>query len=250
MYFCYVDESGDCGAYKAEDPKKSGSAYFILAGLIVASSKWKISLDTLKAFRKQLARESYLPYNIEFHCTDMIDPHKTKEFTSISVPDRWKLIDRYADLIGSQASFSVITVIIDKVKSKLVQGDYLTTAVTKLYQAFDEFLKVEKENGLLFFDRANEKHINTHVRKLLGTGASAETIPNIRIGWVIEDPIFRVSTDSMFIQSADVIAYTLKEMDFPQASRKKHQADMIFKRRLLNALFKSKIADADGVIRA
>lgn len=249
MYFCYVDESGDCGQFDANNPQNSGSAYFILVGLIVASAKWKLSLDILKSFRKQLARESYLPYNIEFHCADMIDPHKTKAFTSISVPDRWKLIERYAALIGNQASFSVVTVVIDKVKSKLMQADYLTAAITKLYQAFDEFLKIEKESGLLFFDRANEKHINTHVRKLLGTGASGETILHANIDRIIEDPIFRVSSDSMFIQSADVVAYTLKEMIFPQASRKKYQADMIFKRKLQNALFKSKIAEMDGVIR-
>ena len=101
----------------------------------------------------------------------------------------------------------------------------------------------------MLFDRANEKHVNTHVRKLLGTGASGESIPGIRIGWVIEDPIFRISSDSMFIQSADVIAYTLKEKEFPQASRQKHQAHKIFARKLDAICYRSKIADADGIIR-
>ena len=82
------------------------------------------------------------------------------------------------------------------------------------------------------------------------TGASGETVPDIRIGWVIEDPIFRVSSDSIFIQSADVIAYTLKEKDFPQTSRKKFQADRIFERKLEKVCFKSQFADEDGIIRA
>lgn len=214
------------------------------------SSKWKISLGILKSFRKQVARESYLPYDIEFHCAEMIDPHKIKEYSAISVPDRWKLIERYAEKIGEYGAFSIISVIIDKRKSGIEAANYLTTVVTKLYQAFDEFLKNEKRHGLLFFDRANEKHINTHVRKLLGTGASGETIPDVRIGWVIEDPIFRVSSDSIFVQSADVIAYTLKEKDFPQTSRKKFQADRIFGRKLEKICFKSQLADDDGIIRA
>ena len=249
MYFCYVDESGDCGLYDALKPDKTGSPYFILAGLVVHSSKWKLSLGILKAFRKQLARESYLPYDIEFHCAEMIDPHKVREYTAISVPDRWKLIERYAETIGQYSAFAIITVVIDKKKSIIDPVNYLTTAVTKLYQAFDEFLKNEKENGILFFDRANEKHINTHVRKLLGTGASGETITDVRIGWVIEDPIFRVSTDSIFVQSADVIAYTVKESEFPQASRQKFQAHKIFTRKLKSICFKSQIADEDGIIR-
>lgn len=179
----------------------------------------------------------------------MIDPHKIKEYTQISVSERWKLIEEYAETIGQNTAFTLVTVVIDKMKSKLKPDEYLTTAITKLYQAFDEFLKAKETNGILFFDRANERYINTHVRKLLGTGASGETVPDVRIGWVIEDPIFRISTDSMFIQSADVAAYTLKEKEFPQASRKKHNADRIFHRMLNPVCFKSKIADDDGIIR-
>ena len=249
MYFCYVDESGDCGMYDPANPKETGSAFFILVGVIVASKKWRISLDTLKAFRKKIPREGFLPYDVEFHCAEMIDPRKVKAFTSISVPERWKLMEEFAETIGQNSAFSILTVVIDKIKSKLNQEEYLTSSITKLYQAFDEFLKAKETNGILFFDRANENTINTHVRKLLGTGASGESIPAVRIGWVIEDPIFRISSDSMFIQSADLVAYTLKEKEFPQASRQKHQAHKIFTRKLTEISFKSKIADVDGIIR-
>lgn len=249
MYFCYVDESGDCGMYDATKPKETGSAFFILVGIIVAANKWKISLGTMKAFRKKIAREGFLPYDVEFHCAEMIDPHKEKAYTSISVSERWKLIEEYAETLGQNTAFSLITVVIDKTKTILEPKEYLTTAITKLYQAFDEFLKARETNGTLFFGRANENHITTHVRKLLGTGASGENIPDVRIGWVIEDPIFRISSDSMFIQSADVVAYTLKEKEFPQISRKKYNADRIFQKKLSPVCFKSKIADEDGIIR-
>lgn len=249
MYFCYVDESGDCGMYDGKRPDKTGTSFFILAGIVVAANKWKVSLETLKGFRKKIAREAFLPYHIEFHCSEMIDPHKIKEFSSISVADRWKLMEEYAETIGQHTAFTLITVVIDKTTSNVPPDDYLTAAATKLYQAFDEFLKAQSSNGIIFFDRANERIINTHVRKLLGTGASGETIPGVRIGWVIEDPIFRVSSDSIFIQSADVVAYTLKENEFPQASRQKFQAHKIFKRKLAPICFKSKITDEDGIIR-
>ena len=249
MYFCYVDESGDCGMYDANKPKETGSAFFILAGIIVAAKNWRTTLGTLKAFRKKIAREGYLPYDVEFHCAEMIDPHKEKAFTSISIPERWKLMEEYAETLGQNTAFSLITVVIDKTKTSLDPKEYLTTSITKLYQAFDEFLKAKETNGILFFDRANENTINTHVRKLLGTGASGESIPDVRIGWVIEDPIFRISSDSMFIQSADLTAYTLKEKESPQASRQKHQAHKIFTRKLTEISFKSRIADADGIIR-
>jgi hypothetical protein len=231
-------------------PSKTGTPYFILAAIVVSATKWKVSLETMKAFRKKIAREGFLPYHIEFHCAEMIDPHKIKEFTSISVAERWGLIEEYAETIGQNKAFSLIAIVIDKSKSNLKPEEYLTTAITRLYQSFDELLKMNSSNGLLFFDRANEKHINTHVRRLLGTGASGETVQDVRIGWVIEDPIFRISSDSMFIQAADVVAYALKESEFPQTSRKKFNADRIFKNKLRGLAFQSKMADGIGIIRA
>jgi len=249
MYFCYVDESGDCGAYDASMPDNTGSKYFILAGLAVQDTKWKISLDIFKSFRKKIAREGFLPPDVEFHCAEMIDPRKQKAFTSISIRDRWRLIDEYADTLGQNGSFSIFSIVIDKSKSTLSKDEYLTSATTRLFQCFDEFLKTQQSHGMVFFDRANEKVINTHVRKLLGTGASGEVVKDARIGWIIEDPIFRVSTDSMFIQSADVVVYCLKEREFPKGSREKHDADKIFGKRLSKRLFKSKYGDEEGIVR-
>jgi len=245
MYLCYIDESGDTGSFDVANPKRSGSPYYILAGLIVHSNKWKISLENIKAFRKKIAREAYLKYDVEFHCSELIDPHKIKEYNQLKTADRWKLIEEFAETIGLHGAF---TVIIDKASSKLAPDAYLTESLSKFYKAYDEFLKKEADYGIVFYDRSTERHINTHVRKLLGTGASGET-SEVRIGRVIEDPIFRLSHESMFIQAADVIAYTLKEKEFPQASRKKFNADRIFERKLLNRCFRSGQSDDKGIVR-
>src|SRR5215204_2265849 len=106
MYLCYVDESGDCGAYDPNKPGNTGSPYFIIAGLAVHSSKWRFSLETLKRFRKEIARQAYLKYDVEFHCAEMIDPRKIAAYRSISVPDRWKLIEEYAEVIGQNKAFN------------------------------------------------------------------------------------------------------------------------------------------------
>jgi hypothetical protein len=248
MYFLYVDESGDSGAYDSSKPERSGTRYFILCGWFFHAQKWKIVLETMKAFRKKIAREGFLPNDVEFHCAEMISPHTAKAFTSISIPDRWKLIKEFSDTIGSMSSTKMICVVIDKEKSKLHPNDYLKESVTQLYKAFDEFLKKEQENGLVFFDRASEKTVNTHVRKLLGTGSNGISVVNERIGWVIEDPIFKISGDSLFIQASDTIAYTLKEKLFPISARRKMNADKIFDNKLVRIIYKSMKSNSDGII--
>jgi len=125
----------------------------------------------------------------------------------------------------------------------------VTEIITKLYQAFNHFLKDKGEQGLVFFDRANEKKISGHVRKLLGTGASGQFINCERIDFIVEDPIYIMFSDSIFIQSADAVAYTIKEKEFPKPARKKFDADLIFKRKLLKNCYVSHVSDADGIIR-
>ena len=158
------------------------------------------------------------------------------------------MIEDFAAVIGKN-DFQVIAIVIDKKNSDLDPGEYHTTTVTKLYQAFDELLKNAKVNGIVLFDRTNEKTTTTHVRKLLGTGSNGATIPNVRIAKIIEDPFFQVSSESLFIQAADVIAYTLKEKEFPQAARRKYQAHKIFDRKLISLCYHSSVSGEDGIIR-
>jgi hypothetical protein len=83
----------------------------------------------------------------------------------------------------------------------------------------------------------------------LGTGVTDQVIEVEKMEWILEDPVYKNSTDSMFIQSADTVAYTIKEKEFPQAARKKFSADLIFKRKLLDNCYKSHISADDGIIR-
>jgi len=140
-------------------------------------------------------------------------------------------------------------VVLDKQKSTINPKDYTTEIVTKIYQAYNHFLTDKQEFGVVFFDRANEKKISTHVRKLTGTGVSDQGSGIEPIKWILEDPIYKVSTDSMFVQSADLVAYTLKEQEFPQTARFKYQANLIFKRKLAANCYVSTVSGKDGIIR-
>lgn len=249
MYFLYADESGDAGKYDQNKPDKTGSPYLIYTGIIIRDVEWRSTLNILKKFRKQIAKDGFLAYDQELHCAEMVDPKKTGAYAQMSVSDRWKVIENFCYTVGVEANATLIGVILDKKSSNLSPDIYTTSMVTKLYQAFNHFLNKKKENGLVFFDRANERRISTHVRKLLGTGVSDQTLDVEKMEWIIEDPAYKTSSESMFIQSADAAAYTLKEMEFPQTARKKFKADIIFKKKLLQNCYVSHISDEDGIIR-
>jgi len=248
MYFCYVDESGDAGRHDPANPEKTGSRYFILTGVIIAMNQWKMSLDIIKNFRKQLVKDALLNYDLEFHCSEIAD-QRAAGYTQLSQAQRWELIRRFAATIGGQLTCHIIAVVIDKTASSTDPSTYLTSSITAVYRAYDEFLQQQGTNGIVLFDRANEKHATTHVRRLMQTGDTGNYIEGIHIRRVIEDPIYRVSNVSMFIQAADAVAFTLKEKEFPISARKKFNADRIFANLLQERCLASSLAGEDGLIR-
>jgi len=80
-----------------------------------------------------------------------------------------------------------------------------------LYIKTQHLVGQKQIHGIFLFDRANEKKISTHVRILLGTGVSDQQSGVEKINWILEDPFYKASHESMFIQSADVTCYTIKE---------------------------------------
>jgi hypothetical protein len=42
----------------------------------------------------------------------MIAPHKCKEYAQISIVDRWKIIEAFAEKIGGNDAFSIIASVI------------------------------------------------------------------------------------------------------------------------------------------
>jgi hypothetical protein len=72
--------------YDPYNPGKTGSPYYFLAGVAVPTDKWSLSLNILKSFRKDIAKDGFIKYDLEFHYAEMIDPHKIVDFKQISIP--------------------------------------------------------------------------------------------------------------------------------------------------------------------
>jgi hypothetical protein len=92
---------------------------------------------------------------------------------------------------------------------------------------------------VLFFDEGEEQNIRGSVRRMkvfnpipsnrgvwYDTGA---TTKNITLDNIIEDPIFKDSEQSYFVQLADFCAYALLRMERPIASRTAYGYDTMYR---------------------
>lgn len=235
MYLIYVDESGDCGM------ENSPTRYFVLSGLVLHELRWQVYLDQLISFRKRLKANYGMRLYEEIHSAHLIN--KPGKLISIKRHDRLSIIRAFADEISAMTDISIINIVVDK-NSKNRNYDVFENAWRALIQRFENTLSRRNfpgpsnpdERGMLFPDRTDEKKLRGLLRRLrkfnpipnqttYGTGYR-----NLRLTNIIEDPNFRESHHSYFIQAADLAAFLLYQRLAPSAYMKKKSGNNYFNR--------------------
>lgn len=227
MYLMYVDESGNCGLNDRE------SYLFILTGLIVHDSNWRVCLDKLVGFRKHLKSKYGLLQKEEIHASDFIN-NTPPNLLRIPRKKRWKILVEFTDLISSINYFSLVNILVDK-RRKPLTFDVFEIAWKSLIQRFENTIgygnfpgfKNEKEYGLILPDHTDDPKLEKLLRKMrrfnpvphsLEWGEGYRDLP---LAYVVEDPNFKDSRHSYFIQAADLCAYLLYQREAPNQYMKR-----------------------------
>jgi hypothetical protein len=180
----YVDESGDCGLVN------SPSRYFVLTGLVVHELRWQPYFNQMVDFRRRMPN------------------------------DRLGIIRALADELATMADLNIINIVVDK-QNKTQGYDVFENAWQALIQRFENTLSHRNfrgpintdDRGLLFADHTDDKKLTKLMRKMrvynpipsmAGFSTSYRMLPLVQI---IEDPNFRNSADSLYIQAVDTATF-------------------------------------------
>lgn len=248
MYLMYVDESGDPGVISGNNSK-----HYILSGIIVSQTEWKIYLDRLKEFRKYLSKTYSFNVKLEIHASELIRINKTKEYRKFHKNVRIAILRDFCNQIpvifdGAK----VINICIDKsqyTSSKEIQ----ITAWERLVQRFDTYLKKSaKDSGIIISDDTDGNAIIKSIRKMRvynPVPSSYGKPRNLPTTNIIEDLFQRSSDSSYFIQSSDVIAHLLYRKEYPKGSLKKYGLSNLFNKIQPILLLEASRSDALGIVR-
>lgn len=243
----YVDESGDSGV------NKFGSPHFILSGLIVSQANWEMYLQRLKDFRKYLKKNYQLNLRTEIHASELIRVNKLKEYKSIRKTDRINILKEYCSQIPS--IFDTATIInICITIAEHPKSDIFELAWSRLLQRYDTYLKKNgKDKGIVVAD-------DTDTNKLMGIQRKMRVynpVPshfsnksyNAPLSNLLEDPFYRGSHHSYFIQTVDVIAHLLYRKEHPKGSLKKFGLEHQFNKLEPILLKDASKNDSLGIVR-
>lgn len=253
MYFMYVDESGDSGLLNS--PKR----HFILTGLVVHETKWRGCLDRLIHFRRRMNSGFGLKLSEELHAYALVNsPGSLKR---IKRNDRLTIIRAFADELALIDDFRIINVVVDK-QSKGQDYDVFDKAWSALIQRFENTLNKGNfpepahpvEHGMIMPDRTDDKKLTQLLRKMRRYNPVPSSIGgggyrNLTIARVVEDPIFKDSQHSFFIQAADLAAYLLQQNLDPSSYMRKKSGKNYFYRLKPILFLPAAKKDPHGIVR-
>jgi len=251
-YLMYVDESGDPGM------ENSPTEYFVLSGLIVHETSWHSVFDRLVQFRRRIREGFGLLMREEIHAARMIN--RPGEQIRIPRNDRLSILRFFAKELSVIRTLRLISVVVDK-RQKPVGYDVFDSAWRALLQRFENTMSYRNfpgprdtdEHGIVFPDDTDHKKLASLLRRM----RRYNPIPNqqhhgagyrdLRVQRILEDPVFKRSDESYFVQACDLCAFLLYQEIAPNAYMKKKSANRYF--RVLTPILCTQASPPDGIVR-
>lgn len=203
MYILYADESGNTGT----DYENKEQPIFVLGSLIVEDKKWhKIN----KIFNEgKIKIASVLEYT-EIHAVDLFNSSKKSIFNNFDWKENLNIIEKLIDLILTlDISFQYIAIDKKNFKRSLnntfgnsIRIDPYIYAFGLLYDKISDYLKSQKDKGLIFLD-----DIITIPEQL----RNIYPILSKENSTIIENAMFLKSKDTNFIQIADIYSFYINK---------------------------------------
>jgi len=254
MYLMYVDESGDSGL------TNSPTRYFVLSGLVLHELRWDVNLNNLIGFRRNLKQQFGMKLREEFHAADLLS--KPGRLARISKPDRLRMIRLFANFIPTMSDISIVNIVVDK-SIRTTGYDVFEMAWKTLIQRFENTMSNRNfpgprnpdERGIIIADHTDDEKLEKLIRKLrhhnpipnvpdVGPG-----FRNIPIQYLIEDPNFRDSRHSYFIQAVDLVAFLLYQHLQPNAYMRRNSGGNYFLRLQSVLCTVASRSDPHGIVR-
>ena len=245
MHIFYVDES--------YDDKKC-----VLTAVFIEDAHWRPAFDGLKAFRKQLRNTSGIHLYSELHAHDFI-----RNLSDGISPKFLSHADRrgiYESVFNAALGLPIriLNICLDVPKWGTSKKAH-EICIERLANRIQATMKAEKSHAVVVFDEGREPEITKLVRKMsvfnyipskfgIWIGTSA-THKNIVLDRMIEDPVFKPSHSSYFLQLSDFIAFSLLKQEVPTPFVEKWGYNKLFPMLKPKLFLKASSSDPMGIVR-
>jgi len=204
VWIAYLDES------------KDNNSFYIYSALVVSAERWSGAFDAVKAFRRKLRQDYGIYIDKELHAWKFAAGKGRISDRVLSKAQRAEIFRECLEFIAQCKKFSVMS---------SVNANELY-AFERLVNRLNRTAARKGQHIMLFCDEGQEAAFTKRIRKMRvynpipsRFGSWAGGGGNIPLSQFVEDPVFKDSAASYFIQLVDFCAYALLRMERPIASR-------------------------------
>jgi hypothetical protein len=240
MHLVYLDDSRD-------------EKLAVATALLLPAERWNDAFAIVRQWRRDLKGSDGIYVYKEFHATDFVAGRGRISTGTVGKRRRSQIFGEALSLVTKLPGVALFNAIANHDEED-VAYEFILNRINRTLQP-----DVWDNYALLLWDEGKEAEHRKLTRRMrvrnpipskYGEWPQGTFTKNIVLDRIIEDPLFKDSAHSYFIQLVDFCAYALLRRENPVASKSRYGIDQAFAR-LQPVCFKNaNRSDPDGVVRA
>lgn len=200
MHLVYIDESGD-------------EEKFIYTALAIPANRWHSCLKMIKEFRHEKKRIDGISVHTEFHAWKFVSGRG--KIADHIIPKK-RLCDIFRQMLQMTTMLPEVRLFNAVFPAR--EGKF---AYEALLARINQTLQKWNSYAILICDEGQANIYTKLVRRM-------QLSENYAVNRILEDPFFKSSDQSYFIQLSDFCAYALLRREHPVASKTRYGLDQAF----------------------
>lgn len=243
MFIFYLDESYD-------------SNVFVLTAMRLMSEKFRETFTRVKDFRRDLNKRYGLYVSKELHATEFVAGRGNYSPKALG---KYQRVQIFGEVLAFVAALPDIEVFNVRIQVPSCPVDPHLRAFERMLNRIQASLDDYKTEGLLILDEGKEGMLRRISRQMTainwipskyGSWGDGSGKKNITLDRLIEDPLFKASHNSYFLQLADTVAFSLLKREVAPTPRvTKYGLDKMFDVLKPVLCLKASASDPFGVVR-
>jgi len=238
MHLIYIDDSAD-------------EKLALYSALAIPVDQWRNAFMQLKTYRQNLRRTYGIYVYKELHAWKFVSGRGNIADRVVTKYQRVSIFNDTLDIMTQLPGARLFNAVFPKA-DQMKAYEWMINRINRTLQAWSS-------HGILICDQGNELAYTRLVRKMgvynpvpSSQGVwidSGDSWRNVPIDRIVEDPFFKPSDQSYFIQLCDFAAYALLRRENPLASKTKYGLHESFNRLSSILVREARPRDPDGIIR-
>lgn len=200
MHLVYIDDSGD-------------EELCVFSALTIRADKWNSCLNKIKKFRHDLQTNDGISIYKEFHAWKFVSGRGQLANRVVTKGRRCQIFKQTLQMVLMLPEVRLFNTVFPAKANE--------PAYEALLENINRNLQQQDSHAILICDEGKENIYTKLVRRM-------QTLENGTIDRILEDPFFKQSDQSYFIQLSDFCAYALLRQERPIASKTKYGLDQAF----------------------